>query len=405
MPARGPLLGPLVALVVAGAAALGDAFLAPLGPPAVPAPRRAVSSALARPLQPGPRPVTPLSHLVFIGERGVLRRLAVQGRREPALTALGEASKDGAPSGPDARNTEGPVSPERIERPSHPERRFAAAEASRGRQKPSLEAVANADAGEKASPVSDASAPARKEGKKRSESQLRWASRVATGVLLPSQLKYFRNLTELLAALQPSREAASRGELDGGNAAIAMNHIKRLAAGGRQRAGGRDAGGESEVSEFLCAYALAVERSAHNMTGKHLSLAVNALAANYNGVPGAAAGTKDALRRLVQPLTLRIAQGQATGEAALQVRSLAVRSTQSLLTCVPSGCASPPCRMSLLSSGEEEASRRGSCRTLAPGSHSGVCALRAMHTLRRVLPGAGAPSKAALCLTRSLAPS
>ena len=345
MPARGALCGPLVALVVAGAAALGDAFLAPVGPRALPVARRAVTSARARPLQPGTRPVPPHSHPGFIGTRDVLRRLAVQGRRGPALTALGEASNDGAPSGPDARDTERPVSPDSIGRPLHPERRFAAAEASRRRQKSSLEAVADADAGETASTVSDASAPAaRKKGRARSESQLRWASRVATGVLLPSQLKHFRNLTELLEALQPSRQAASRGELDGGNAAIAMNHVKRLAAGGRHRAGERDVGGEGEVLEFLCAYASAVERCAHNMTAKHLSLAVNALAANYNGVPGAAAGTKDALWRLVHPLTLRIAQGQASaeGEAAFEVRSLAVRRKNGLLACITPSCASPP---------------------------------------------------------------
>lgn len=168
----------------------------------------------------------------------------------------------------------------------------------------------------------DGEAP-RKGTKTKSASQLRWAARVAAGVLLPPQLKNFHNLTELMEALRPSKLAASQGELDGHSAAIAMNHIKRLAAGRRRWTPGHIAsGGRGEVSEFLDAYASAVEKSAHNMTVKHLSLAVNALAATYNGSPK---GNKDALRRLITPLTLRIVHGRVVNDLPMgELRSLSV---------------------------------------------------------------------------------
>lgn len=197
--------------------------------------------------------------------------------------------------------------------------------------------------------------------KKKSESQLRWAARAAAGVLLPSQLKNFHNLTELVEVLRPSRLAASRGELDGGNAATAMNHIKRLAAGGQRRASGHAAGGGyGEVTELLDAYASAVERSAHNMTVKHLSLAVNALAATYNGVPNAAKSNRDALRRLITPLTLRISHGQAAED--LPVRSLAVSQVKtSCFICLPY-CPVLPLRSKMLD-----------MRQIARQTSEGVC--------------------------------
>lgn len=198
--------------------------------------------------------------------------------------------------------------------------------------------------------------------KKKSESQLRWAARAAAGVLLPSQLKNFHNLTELVEVLRPSRLAASRGELDGGNAAIAMNHIKRLAAGGQRRASGHAAdGGYGEVTELLDAYASAVERSAPNMTVKHLSLAVNALAATYNGVPNAAKSNRDALRRLITPLTLRIAHGHAAED--LPVRSLAVSQVKTSCSISLPYCLILPLRSNMLDTRQIAGQRsEGVCR-------------------------------------------
>ena len=139
-------------------------------------------------------------------------------------------------------------------------------------------------------------------GKPRSASKQRWAERTVSGVILPSQLKDYHNISHLIEALKPSVAAANRGELDGGSAAIAMNHLKRLGSSTADlgRAEGEDL--------FVClrAYAKAVHNSAASMSSKHLSLAVNALAWHRVETSGVDASCREALRELMLPLALRI---------------------------------------------------------------------------------------------------
>lgn len=139
-------------------------------------------------------------------------------------------------------------------------------------------------------------------GKTLSASKQRWAERTISGVILPSQLKNYHNISHLIEALKPSVAAARRGELDGGSAAIAMNHLKRLGSSTADlgRAQGEDL--------FVClrAYAKAVHNSAASMSSKHLSLAVNALAWHRDETSGVDASCREALRELMLPLALRI---------------------------------------------------------------------------------------------------
>ena len=62
--------------------------------------------------------------------------------------------------------------------------------------------------------------------------------------------------------------------MDGGSAAIAMNHLKRLAVATStgETIGGTQARSIAQVSEMLCVFAKTVEDRAETMSAKHLSL-------------------------------------------------------------------------------------------------------------------------------------
>ena len=181
------------------------------------------------------------------------------------------------------------------EKPQHPDACVVAADASYGHRE--------------ARPGTFADASGSKRRRRRKSRQQRTEGEAAA-VRLPPALKAYRNLTEIIEALRPSVAAAARGDLNGASAAIAMNHLKRLAcspdAQGRE-VGGSDAALQDDVSDFLCVYARCVIKEADSLTAKHLSLAVNALAANYPHSPAAVAAKRAAMQSLLAPLGSRFA--------------------------------------------------------------------------------------------------
>ena len=195
------------------------------------------------------------------------------------------------------------------EKPQHPDACAVAADASHGHREA------------RPGTFADASAPKRR---RRRKSRQQRTQGEAAAVRLPPALKAYRNLTAIIDVLRPSVAAAARGDLNGESAAIAMNHLKRLAsspdAQGRE-VGGGDAALHDDVSDFLCVYTRCVVKEADSLTAKHLSLAVNALAANYPHSPAAVAAKRAAMQSLLAPLGSRFAvslrQAKREGERVI----------------------------------------------------------------------------------------